>query len=569
MGTTFEVVFTVTLNPDVNGTSQSLSNQATVSAVALDEDGNRLTDLLGNSVTVTDESDSGTNPNSENGEESVTDGVFANDPTPILIADLGIAKSIVGEPVLTEFANFIVTYELTIANSGTVDLGSLSLIEDLATQFDSAFVEAGNLRLIAGPSEAGSSISINSADWNGETITELIDGMDSVLAVGDSFTIQLDVEINPAEVTAPLDNQAVGTGLAIDSQGNPILDSNNVQIVGIDFSDSGQDPTTTNPDDPTDTGSSSDPTPFDPPEVPLSEISGTIFLDANGDGFQQLGEGGIEGAEIILTGTDVFGDPVQITVLTDANGRFTFADLNAGNYTLTQTQPDGFADGIDRANPEFTVGNDSISNIQLGFGETFNGFSFGELQTGTSGRPPELGGLPAISSGRLSDLIDGFLGGPGPTYSGIPINSNSTPLTLESNRAISGGYSTAFSQGQGQGDDCGCTPEITPEFAPTPTTDDRYPDYIGDVEDTDESNLDSENVSQDQTVANDVQANNEDDQQTAASHQAPLASTESDTESTASADQNIERTDQGDQANTTIPTTGIFKKLMGWFNEMV
>ena len=87
--------------------------------------------------------------------------------TPVNIADLGIAKAIVGEPVLTDFGNFVVTYQVVVENTGTVNLGQLSLLEDLAGQFGSAFVNAGNLTVTSGTSDPGSSITVDSALFNG------------------------------------------------------------------------------------------------------------------------------------------------------------------------------------------------------------------------------------------------------------------------------------------------------------------------------------------------------------------------------------------------------------------
>ena len=65
-------------------------------------------------------------------------------------------------------------------------------------------------------------------------------------------------------------------------------------------------------------------------------------------------------------------------------------------------------------------------------------------------------GLPPIASVPISQ----FLAGPGPIYSGIPINGNADPLSLDSGRAVTGGYSgTGFGEGVGFGEgmgDCGC-----------------------------------------------------------------------------------------------------------------
>ena len=49
----------------------------------------------GNVVLATDVSDNGADPNGENGEDNA-DSIAGNDPTPITIADLALAKSAVG-----------------------------------------------------------------------------------------------------------------------------------------------------------------------------------------------------------------------------------------------------------------------------------------------------------------------------------------------------------------------------------------------------------------------------------------------------------------------------------------
>ena len=60
---TFEIVFTVTIDPDAGGTSSTgLENQATSTGAALDENGNPLVDATGNPITATDDSDNGTDP---------------------------------------------------------------------------------------------------------------------------------------------------------------------------------------------------------------------------------------------------------------------------------------------------------------------------------------------------------------------------------------------------------------------------------------------------------------------------------------------------------------------------
>ncbi len=455
-GDSFEVVFSITVDPDASGTASDLGNQATVSGDGINPDGSPMIDGNGDPVTATDDSDNGTDPEGENGNEDSVDGISGNDVTGISIADLGIAKSIVGEPVLTDFGNYVVTYQIVVENTGTVDLASLSLLEDLTTQFGSAFVNAGNLNLVTPPGDAGSSIDINSAAWNGSSQIELMDiAASNLLVSGDSFAIEFDVEIDPRQVATSLGNQVEGSATAVGAGGAPLLDSNGNPLVANDLSDAGTDPGSSNPDDPSDTGSSDDVSEFVPPEVPLGEISGVVFLDDNGNGVQDSGEGGIQGVEITLTGEDVFGNPVEVVVFTDASGRYTFSGLNAGNYAITQTQPDGFTDGLDVGESSWTVANDRFSNISLGWGDAFDTSSFAERSSGASGNPPRLPALPPMSN-FVSNLLSNYLGGPGPIYSGVPIFSNANPLSLDSGGSVMGGYWT--------GDDldpCACEcPEV-------------------------------------------------------------------------------------------------------------
>jgi len=148
VGDTFEIVFTVTIDPDATGASSGgLVNQATSSGEALDE-----------------------NPTAENGEDN-GDGTFGNDPTPIVIADISVAKEVLG--IVAVGDNFEVTYQLVVENTGNVTLADVSLVDDLATQFGAAFVSAGSLTAAGGPSDPASSITLNTSAWDGDTVTEL------------------------------------------------------------------------------------------------------------------------------------------------------------------------------------------------------------------------------------------------------------------------------------------------------------------------------------------------------------------------------------------------------------
>ena len=440
VGASFEVSFTVTIDPDAGGVSQPLQNQAEVSGQGINPDGSPMVDSNGNPLFVSDLSDDGSDPAGENGSDN-NDGLFGNDATPLLIADLGIAKSIVGEPELLFSGNYVVTYQVVVENVGTVTLANLSLQEDLSTQFGSAFVGASGLSLVFNPTSLDSSIAVDSAFDGASSIELLSPGNQNTLVPGDSFIIQFAVEIDPLAVTTSVENQISGSGGAVDTNGNPILDSNGDPIVGMDLSDSGSDPGSTNPNDPNDSGSSSDSTVFVPPPLPLGEISGIVFVDTNNNGVRDPGEDGIEGVQITLEGTDTYGDPVSIVVTTDTNGQYLFTDLNAGIYRLIEQQPAEFNDGTDNGEAGWIVGNDEFSNIVLNWGQTFANSSFGERLTGTSGFPPTFQPLAPIFVSNIGSLLDAFVSSSSPIYSGVAIGSNANPLSLVSGRPIAGGYS--------------------------------------------------------------------------------------------------------------------------------
>jgi hypothetical protein len=122
-----------------------------------------------------------------------------------------------------------------------------------------------------------------------------------------------------------------------------------------------------------------------PPVVPgTASIAGTVFVDNNNDGIQQTGEPGLAGVLITLTGTDTLGHAVTLTATTDANGNYSFSGLNAGTYTVTETPPVGYNDGIDtlgtvNGTPNGTVGTDVFSNVYLSNGSAGINYNFAEL----------------------------------------------------------------------------------------------------------------------------------------------------------------------------------------------
>jgi uncharacterized repeat protein (TIGR01451 family) len=121
-----------------------------------------------------------------------------------------------------------------------------------------------------------------------------------------------------------------------------------------------------------------------------SSIAGVVYEDKNDNGVQDAGEPGIPGATVVL------GGAADKTITTDADGKYVFDRLLAGDYMVTETQPAGYLDGKDKAGTSGgTAGNDVVSAITLPGGTAATGYDFGELKpAGISGRVTEDDGTP-------------------------------------------------------------------------------------------------------------------------------------------------------------------------------
>ncbi len=114
-------------------------------------------------------------------------------------------------------------------------------------------------------------------------------------------------------------------------------------------------------------------------DVRAASVEATVYVDSDNDGTRDAGENGIVGASLTLTGTDDFGQAVNATLTTVADGLAAFTGLRPGTYTVTETQPAGYFDGLDAAGSAGgTVGADSIAGILLGSGAVATGYLFGE-----------------------------------------------------------------------------------------------------------------------------------------------------------------------------------------------
>src|SRR5207247_9280777 len=80
--------------------------------------------------------------------------------------------------------------------------------------------------------------------------------------------------------------------------------------------------------------------------LPPASLSGVVFSDFNNDGQVDFGEQGIVGVTITLTGTDDIGHAVNLSQTADGDGTYVFLNLRPGTYTITETQPAGYTQGI-------------------------------------------------------------------------------------------------------------------------------------------------------------------------------------------------------------------------------
>ncbi|MCC9656854.1 carboxypeptidase regulatory-like domain-containing protein [Rhodopirellula sp. JC737] len=131
-----------------------------------------------------------------------------------------------------------------------------------------------------------------------------------------------------------------------------------------------------------------------------SELSGTVYVDQDADCFQDPDEPGLAGVLIELFNS---ANELVATTTTDASGNYHFGNLQAGSYTVRETQPDGYFQGDQMAGS--AGGDDSvtdvISAIPVGWGETLIDYDFCELL------PSTISGMVWADTQRNSVFDDG------------------------------------------------------------------------------------------------------------------------------------------------------------------
>ena len=198
------VEFKVEIDPDAGGTATApLENQVSATATGVDENNVPFSDGTGPLI-ASDESDSGTDPSTGNSTDLGDHGT-SDDPTPVYIPDLGLAKQ--AGVAVANGNDWDVEFTFFVENTGTVDLTNLSLTDDIRTEFGNAFVAASGLT-VQNFNGTGTAPGANT-NWQIDSTENILDGTGQ-LNIGDSFEVVFTITIDPDgldSVSQALENQ--------------------------------------------------------------------------------------------------------------------------------------------------------------------------------------------------------------------------------------------------------------------------------------------------------------------------------------------------------------------------
>jgi uncharacterized protein (DUF2141 family) len=126
--------------------------------------------------------------------------------------------------------------------------------------------------------------------------------------------------------------------------------------------------------------------PLEAREVPAS-LAGRVILDFDNSGAANGPDTGITGVTLTLSGGGLTNPP---TTTTDAQGNFSFTNLAAGAYTLTETAPTTPANQAGKvtagtAGGTATATSHNVTNIVLGASTAATGYTFAQVPLVSTG----------------------------------------------------------------------------------------------------------------------------------------------------------------------------------------
>jgi 5-hydroxyisourate hydrolase-like protein (transthyretin family) len=182
-------------------------------------------------------------------------------------------------------------------------------------------------------------------------------------------------------------------------------------------------------------------------DVKAITLSGTVYVDANGNNAFDSGEPGLSGVTVTLSGTNGLGQSISATATTAANGTYSFStdsngnQLRPGSYTITETQPSGYllgaaAAGTVNGAADGTVSSQTkISSIALTSGQSGINYNFGDFQ------PVTVSGLVYQDTNGNNALDSGEPGIAGVTVTLSGTNGLNQAITATTTTAANGTYS--------------------------------------------------------------------------------------------------------------------------------
>ncbi len=109
-----------------------------------------------------------------------------------------------------------------------------------------------------------------------------------------------------------------------------------------------------------------------------SSLSGYVYFDVSNDGIKDSAESAIGNVLVTLDGTTTQGQAIQQTQMTEANGSYEFFGLDAGTYTISQSQPTSVLDGVDTVGSAGGTAENDRFTVVLGEGVDGEDYNFGE-----------------------------------------------------------------------------------------------------------------------------------------------------------------------------------------------
>ena len=115
----------------------------------------------------------------------------------------------------------------------------------------------------------------------------------------------------------------------------------------------------------------------------IGSLAGLVYNDTNGNGRRDADEPVIPGTTVTLTGSDTRGNPVTLTTVSGPDGSYRFTGVPGGTYSVIETQPTGYDDGIDTpGDAGGSTSGDTISGVTLGAAQDATGYLFSERGAG-------------------------------------------------------------------------------------------------------------------------------------------------------------------------------------------